>query len=93
MTRNHVRRQVSLSAAALHVATLDPAAWHEHAIAKDTVKNPLKGVFLGGPNAVQAEATLRSRFGYNDAKIAKLKGDFDKREYFNRYSAASPQED
>lgn len=47
---------------------------HQHSIARDTVKNPLKGVFLGGPSAAQAEDTLRSKFGYNDAAIAKLKG-------------------
>jgi hypothetical protein len=47
---------------------------HEHAIAVDTVKNPLKGLFLGGPNAAQAESNLRGKFGYNDAEIGKLKG-------------------
>lgn len=52
---------------------------HEHAIAKDTVKNPLKGLFLGGPNANQAEATLRGKFGYNDDEISKLKGGGDPR--------------
>jgi hypothetical protein len=45
---------------------------HQHAIAVDTVKNPMKG-FLGGPNAAQAEATLRNKFGYNDAAINRLK--------------------
>ena len=47
---------------------------HEHAIAKDTVKNPLKGVFLGGPTAAQAEAKLRSRYGYSNKEISNLKG-------------------
>jgi hypothetical protein len=52
---------------------------HEHAIAVDTVKNPLKGLFLGGPSADQAERSLRNRFGYNDAEIGKLKGGGDPR--------------
>jgi hypothetical protein len=47
---------------------------HEHAIAKDTVKNPMKGLFLGGPTAEQAEAKLRGRFGYSDKEISNLKG-------------------
>ena len=47
---------------------------HQHRIAVDTVKNPMKGMFLGGPNAAEAEATLRGKFGYNDADIAKLTG-------------------
>ena len=58
MTRNHVRRQVALSAAALHVATDQPRDFA--------------------------------------AKMAAIWGNdtgFDKREYFARYSAASPQED
>src|SRR5665811_1375456 len=47
---------------------------HEHTIAVDTVKNPMKGVFLGGPTAGQAESKLRSRFGYSDNEISNLKG-------------------
>ncbi len=47
---------------------------HEHAIAVDTVKNPLKGQFLGGPSATEAESNLRGKFGYNDSEISKLKG-------------------
>jgi len=57
MTKNHVRRQIALSAAALHVAT---------------------------------------EFRDFAAEMAAIWGNdtgFDKREYFARYSAASPQED
>ncbi len=45
---------------------------HQHRIAVDTVKNPMKG-FLGGPNAAQAEAILRNKYGYNDAAINRIK--------------------
>lgn len=48
---------------------------HQHNIARDTVKNPLKGTFLGGPNAAEAEAMLRGKFGYSDSAISTLKGD------------------
>jgi len=46
---------------------------HQLRILKDTVKNPLKGKFLGGPSADEAEKTLRSKFGFTDAQISKLK--------------------
>lgn len=45
---------------------------HQHKIAVDTVKNPMKS-FLGGPNAAQSENILRSKFGYTDSMINKLK--------------------
>ena len=61
MTRNHVRRQVALSAAALHVATDQPRDF-------------------------EAEMAAIWDSGFTDTG-------FDKREYFARYSAASPQED
>lgn len=48
---------------------------HQHNIAVDTVKNPMKGVFLGGPSAAEAEATLRGKFGYSDSAISSLKGE------------------
>lgn len=48
---------------------------HQHLIARDTVMNPAKGMFLGGPTAQQAETTLRGKFGYTDKDIAGLKGD------------------
>lgn len=46
---------------------------HQHRIARDTVKNPLKGKFLGGPSAEEAENTLRTKYKYTDKQIAKLK--------------------
>ena len=52
----------------------DPANYHQHKIAVDTVRNPMKGLFLGGPSAAEAESMLRSKFGYGDADIAKLTG-------------------
>jgi len=48
---------------------------HQLKIAIDTVKNPLKGEFLGGPSAKEAEKTLRTKYKYTDKMIAKLKED------------------
>lgn len=45
---------------------------HEERIARDTVKNPSKGL-LGGPSASEAEGILRSKYKYDDKRIAKLK--------------------
>lgn len=45
---------------------------HQLRILKDTVRNPAKSL-LGGPSAREAEETLRRKFGYTDAQIAKLK--------------------
>ena len=45
---------------------------HSEKICKDTVRNPNKEL-LGGPTAKQAEKMLKDKFGYSDAKIAKLK--------------------
>ena len=42
-------------------------------IAIDTVKNPSKEL-LGGPSASEAEDILKTKFGYSDKQIAKLKG-------------------
>ena len=39
---------------------------HQLKIAIDTVKNPLKGKFLGGPSAKEAEKTLRTKYKYTD---------------------------
>ena len=38
----------------------------------DTVRNPAKGMFLGGPSAEEAEEILREKYKYTDAEIAKL---------------------
>jgi len=51
----------------------NPADRHQHKILVDTVKNPLKGKFLGGPSAEEAEETLREKFKYTDAEIQRLK--------------------
>lgn len=41
-------------------------------IAKDTVRNPIKGKLLGGPSVEEAEKVLK-KFGYTDEQIEKLK--------------------
>jgi hypothetical protein len=46
---------------------------HQLKILRDTVKNPLKGKFLGGPSAEEAEEILRAKFRYTDKDIQKLK--------------------
>ncbi len=48
------------------------AKYNQEKIARDTVKNPAKGLFLGGPSAEESETFLRS-IGYSDAEIQKLK--------------------
>jgi len=50
----------------------DPPAWHQHKIAVDTVKNPMKAM-LGDVTVEEYEEILRDKFGYNDKDIAKLK--------------------
>jgi len=49
---------------------------HQEKICRDTVKNPNKSM-LGGPSPEEAEKTLRSKFGYSDDKISKLKEEFE----------------
>lgn len=51
----------------------DTPEYHEHQIAIDTVKNPKKGVFMGGLTPEEAEKTLKKKFGYSDEEIEKLK--------------------
>jgi hypothetical protein len=46
---------------------------HQLKILKDTVKNPMKGKFLGGPSAEEAEKTLREKFHFTDKQITTLK--------------------
>src|SRR5208282_746304 len=55
-------------------AKLSVADAHQLRILKDTVRNPLKGQFLGGPSAEEAEHTLRSKFRFTSEQIRKLKG-------------------
>lgn len=46
---------------------------HQKRICIDTVRNPNKGKFMGGPSAEEAEETLRTKFHYNDEQIKRLK--------------------
>lgn len=46
--------------------------YHQYKIAVDTVKNPLKGKFMGGPTEKEAIGTLKRVFGYSDSDIRKL---------------------
>jgi hypothetical protein len=46
---------------------------HQLKICRDTVRNPAKGMFLGGPSAREAEEILRDKFGYTEAQINQLK--------------------
>jgi hypothetical protein len=46
---------------------------HELIICRDTVRNPAKGIFLGGPDAEEAEQILREKFNYTDEQIQHLK--------------------
>lgn len=45
--------------------------YHQHKIALDTVKNPMKAM-LGGPSKKEAIEILKKKFGYSDADIKKL---------------------
>ena len=49
---------------------------HQEKICRDTVRNPNKSM-LGGPSPEEAEKTLKSKFGYSDEKISKLKEEFE----------------
>jgi len=55
-------------------AKLSVADAHQLRILKDTVRNPLKGRFLGGPSAEEAEDVLRSKFKFTSEQIRSLKG-------------------
>jgi len=46
---------------------------HQIKVLMDTVRNPMKGKFLGGPSAEEAEKTLREKFNFTDKQIASLK--------------------
>jgi hypothetical protein len=50
-----------------------PFDLNQLAVLKDTVRNPLKGKFLGGPSAEEAEEILRTKYGWTDERIARLK--------------------
>jgi len=51
----------------------ETAEKHQLKVLTDTVKNPMKGKFLGGPSAEEAEKTLREKFHFTDKQIASLK--------------------
>jgi|GEM_PF-2458431 len=46
---------------------------HQYKILIDTIKNPLKGKFLGGPTEEEAIEILKNKYGYTDADIEKLR--------------------
>jgi len=46
--------------------------YHQHKIAVDTVRNPMKS-FMGGPSSKEAEETLIKKFGYSKKEVDKLK--------------------
>lgn len=50
---------------------------HQHKICVDNVKNPMKARILGGPSAEEAEHLLRTKFGYKDHQIKKLKEEIE----------------
>ena len=63
-------------------------------IAIDTVRNPSKAL-LGGPSASEAEDILKTKFGYSDKDIAKLKESILKEESqiwkFNKEDPNNPE--
>jgi predicted DNA binding CopG/RHH family protein len=46
--------------------------YHQHKIAVDTVRNPMKSL-MGGPSSKEAEETLIKKFGYSKKEVDKLK--------------------
>ena len=54
---------------------------HQKRILIDTIKNPAKGVFLGGPSFAEAKEILMKKFGYTEEQIKKLSKDSDPRGY------------
>ena len=48
------------------------ADYHQHKIAVDTVRNPIKS-FMGGPSWKEAEETLIKKFGYSKKEVDKLR--------------------
>jgi len=71
-------------------AKLSVADAHQLRILKDTVRNPLKGQFLGGPSAAEAEETLRSKFRFTSEQIRQLKGDARRGDMSSRGRSAPP---
>lgn len=48
--------------------------WHQYKIAVDTVKNPMKGMFLGGPSYSEAVDILMNKFNFTLSEVKKLEG-------------------
>ena len=57
----------------LYEAYQSVADKHQLRILIDTVKNPMKGKFMGGVSAEEAEEILKSKFNYTQDQIDKLK--------------------
>lgn len=51
----------------------NPINNHQLKIAIDTIKNPMKGKFLGGPSEEEAIDILKNEFNYTDQDIEKLR--------------------
>ena len=45
---------------------------HQLKILLDTIRNPLKGKFLGGPTVFEAKNILKLKFGYTDEDITNV---------------------
>jgi len=56
-----------------YICEMSPADKHQLKVLVDTVRNPLKGMFLGGPSAEEAEEILKKKFKWNDKQIKKIK--------------------
>lgn len=54
---------------------------HQKRILIDTIKNPAKGMFLGGPSFAEAKEILMKKFGYTEQAIKNLAKDSDPRGY------------
>lgn len=54
---------------------------HQKRILIETIKNPAKGIFLGGPSFAEAKEILMKKFGYTEEQIKKLSNDSDSRGY------------
>ena len=51
---------------------MNPADRHQLAICLDTLKNPNKGMFMGGPTYDESLEILKEKFGYSEEEIEKL---------------------
>ena len=58
---------------AKELIALDIPDQHQLRILKDTVKNPTKGKFLGGPSEEVAVEILKKKFHFTDKDIERLR--------------------